>query len=230
MRRASVHGFMLATATAIIVASVLSGAAFAKGPSQAMIEGPGLAHPVPLRDPSSRTIGPYLASMVQDSGFWDRLWCRHCPSRLVRPAGVLGPRYTVRYTMTLEGHPSSQIVQYVYPYADPRPVTYMPGGQPYWTSGQTTTGGWYVARPRLRQLLIDIGLPATAPQVRHNPAALATTRASRGLPLIPILVVLGFALASTAVIVLARRRIHRAVVMSTDAQRRRVANSAKRRR
>jgi hypothetical protein len=212
MSRASVRASMMATTSAILVATVLSGAAIAKGPSQAVIEGPGLAHPIPLRDPSSRTIGPYLASMVQESGFWDRLWCRHCRSRLARPAGVLGPRYTVHYTMTLEGHPSSQIIQYVYPYADPRPVTYMPGGQPYWRSGQKTTGGWYVTRPRLRQLLIEIGLPATAPQVTPNPAALATTRAGGGSSVFPILIALGFALAGASVILMVRRRMHRAAV------------------
>ena len=203
---------MVAITIAAIVATALSGAAYAKGPSQAVIEGPGLAHPVRLRDTTSRTIGPYLASMVQGSGFWDRLWCRHCPSRLVKPAGVLGPRYTVDYTMTLEGQRSSQIVQYVYPYADPRPVTYMPGGQPYWTRGQTTTGGWYVARPRLRQLLIDVGLPASPPQTTHNPATLSTTHASPGPSTLPILIVLGFALAGSAVIGMTRRRVHRAAV------------------
>src|SRR5439155_7989983 len=65
MRRASTRGSMVAITIAAIVATALSGTAFAKGPSQAVIEGPGLAHPVRLRDTTSRTIGPYLASMVQ---------------------------------------------------------------------------------------------------------------------------------------------------------------------
>ena len=208
MRRASVRGSMLASATAIILVTALSGAALAKGPSQAVIEGPGLAHPVPLRDPSSPTIGPDLASMIQESGFWEQLWCRHCRSRSARPAGVLGPRYTVEYTMTLEGQPSSHLIQYVYPYADPRPVTSMPAGQPYWTRGQRTAGGWYVARPRLRQLLIGIGLPQTAPQATQDPAS-ATTTGTGSSSGVPLSIVLAVMLAGTALILIARRRMHR---------------------
>jgi hypothetical protein len=209
MRRPFVHGSMLIIATVIAVGIVLSGAAFAKGPSQAVIEGPALGHPIQLRDPSSPTIGPRLASLVQRSGFFDRLWCRNCRSRLARPAGALGPRYTVRYTMTMEGEPSSQIVQYVYPYADPRPATFMPGGQRYWVNGQRTTGGWYVARRGLTQLLIGIGLPPTIPRTAENHAALAAAAGGTS-PALMMLIGLGVAVACTAVILVARRRMYRA--------------------
>ena len=192
---------------AVVLAVVAAAPAFAKGPSQAVIEGPGLAHPVSFREPSSPTIGPYLASLIQNSGFFIGLSCHKCASRLVQPpAGVLGPRYTITYTMTLDRQPSGDIVQYVYPYAEPRPVTHMPRGQAYWTSGKTT-GGWYLARPKLTQVLIDVGLPATAADATRAPATPFTTpEASGRLPALPLWITAGVAILGIATIV--RRRRH----------------------
>lgn len=104
----------------------------AKGPSQAVLEGPGLTSPIPLRPPDQRTIGPALATMVQESGFFGGLNGTGSGYRITRPRNSqLGPRFTVRYTL---GGPGEEgiIVQYLYPYATFGPVTHMPSDQPFW--------------------------------------------------------------------------------------------------
>jgi hypothetical protein len=143
---------------ALCVAPVLlaSPPAFAKGPSQAILEGPGISSPIAMRDPGAPTIGPDLAALVTDSGLFTGLSCRTCEDRLRhRPTGELGPRYTATYTM---GTGSNEVVQYLFPYAAPDPVTYVPAGQRFY--GESTVGGWFIARPRLQRLLIDLGVPA----------------------------------------------------------------------
>jgi hypothetical protein len=143
---------------ALCVAAVLwaSLPAFAKGPSQAILEGPGISSPIAVRDPGAPTIGPELAALVTDSGLFTGLACRTCDDRLRhRPTGELGLRYTVTYTM---GSGSNEVVQYVFPYAAPDPVTYVPAGQRFYRG--STVGGWFIARPRLHRLLIDLGVPA----------------------------------------------------------------------
>ena len=56
----------------------------------------------------------------------------------------------------------STIVQTVYPYAKPDPLTYLKPGQTFF-DGQTTLGGWYQTPVRLKSDLVAIGIPATAP-------------------------------------------------------------------
>ena len=61
----------------------------------------------------------------------------------------------------------STIVQDVYPYAKPSPVTYMPAGQHVW-AGQRTHGGWFVAGPGLKATLVAAGLPQSPPPVASS--------------------------------------------------------------
>ena len=59
----------------------------------------------------------------------------------------------------------SELVQDIYPYAEPTPVTYMAPGQRFWTT-ERTHGGWYVTSfEPLKEQLVAAGLPATAPAV-----------------------------------------------------------------
>jgi hypothetical protein len=136
-------------------------AASAKGPSQAFLDGPGISSPIPVRDPNDATIGPDLAALVEQSGLFAQLSCSQCDGRMNhRPTGELGPRYRATYTVGATAgvaSPSNQIIQYLFPYALPDPVTYMPAGQRFLT--QKTVGGWFVASPRLRHLLNDLGVP-----------------------------------------------------------------------
>jgi hypothetical protein len=155
---------LLPLAFAICVIEVMwtSDPAMAKGPSQAVITGPGLADPILLREPDAETIGADLATVLKESGFFVGVWGGD-PDRLThRLAGDLGPRYTITYDMPMSDRRSDTIIQYVYPYAEPKPITYMPAKQAFWGS-EETVGTWYVARVGLRETLIGLGLPASAP-------------------------------------------------------------------
>jgi hypothetical protein len=136
--------------------------ASAKGPSQGVITGPSLPNPITLREPGSPSIGPELANVVTQSGFFVGVWGANDShgSLAHRPAGNLGPRYTITYTMAIPERPTSDIVQYVFPYAEPQPITYIPPNQTYWGRSKTL-GGWYAAPLEFRRTLIGLGLPAS---------------------------------------------------------------------
>jgi hypothetical protein len=175
--------------------------AFAKGPSQGTITGPGLSEPTTLRQPGAATIGPDLAKVLEQSRFFlvggDRDRLAH------RPAGDLGPRYTITYDMTLSDRLSGKIVQYVYPYAQRLPITHIPAKQKYWGT-QETVGAWYAAGIGLRQTLIDLGLPASgSPQAAAaadaGPAAVSTAAGSTPPGFVVATVILVVALAAVLI-------------------------------
>ena len=148
--------------------------ATAKGPSQGIITGPGLAGPIRLREPGARPIGADLARVVNLSGFFVGAWGDHDQHRLAqRPVGYLGPRYTITYSMGLSDRDSDKIVQYVYPFAEPVPITHMPPKQTYWDNYETV-GAWYAARIGLRKTLIGLGLPAPIAALRSAGTGTAT--------------------------------------------------------
>jgi hypothetical protein len=153
-----------ALALGVVLAFVAATPASAKGPSQGVITGPALAQPI--------TLGPDLAIVVMQSGFFVGTFggTRHVRGELAhQPAGTLGPRYTITYTMAIPDRPSSNIVQYVFPYADHLPITYMPPNQTYWGNNETP-GGWFAARVGFKQTLLRLGLPETpqADFLRHR--------------------------------------------------------------
>lgn len=202
--------------SAICVVAVLwtSLPAIAKGgPSQGVITGPGLAHPIRLREPGAKTIGLDLAKVVMQSGFSVGMWGRD-PDRLAhRPAGDLGPRYTITYNMTLSDRLTGTIVQYVFPYAEPLPITYMPAKQKYW-GGQETVGAWYAARIGLRQTLIGLGLPTSGssqPAAGNDAGTSAVSSPARsiGTPFLAATAVLALALAA---LLMRRHRLRRSVL------------------
>lgn len=161
MRRLLLGLTLISLATVWLVAAPF--AATAKGPSKAVVEGPGLTSPIRMRFPDSVE----LSSLIQHSGIWDQLFCHGCGRLEERnPAEQLGAAYRVTYTMLFpEGkrETSSDVVQYVYPFASPTPVTYVETGQPFWNT--KTGGGWFVAGPRLRGIMTDmIGVPVPGQQ------------------------------------------------------------------
>jgi len=167
---------LAAVAVTALVVVLGSAAAEAKGPSTATIEGPGIAAPIEVNRADSRMIGADLAMLVKDSKILSGLWCPRCDDRLRQPpTDRLGPRYTVTYTMALEGDlqaSTDTVVQYVYPFAVPHPVVYIPAHQPFWNTD--TVGGWFVARPRLRTLLTVSACPMR--RMRRSPPPLHPTR------------------------------------------------------
>jgi hypothetical protein len=148
---------LLAAAAAL---AVPAGAA-AKGASQATIDGPGLDGAVTVGG-NGESGGTPLGDLGQYSGFFPAVFGQSPdPTVTKRPAGNLGPRYEIVWTVP-GPNGDSTIRQDVYPYAQPEPVTYMKPGQKFW-DGQSTHGGWYVGDSLLKDTLTAAGLPATAP-------------------------------------------------------------------
>ena len=192
----------LSGAALVLAASVVAlgpAPTFAKGPSSAVIEGPGIDSSITLPEPGATTIGVDLARLIQDSGLFTES-CRTCDDRLRQPpSGELGPRYVITYSMGTTGGGgtrSSGLVQYVYPMATPDPVTYLPADQPF--LGGESAGGWYVARPRLARLLIRLGVP---PRVEFH-----RMMAAGGTSLMTALLIGASVVALAAAFVTLRRR------------------------
>jgi hypothetical protein len=138
--------------------------ATAKGPDRASISGPGLRQPVTIEgygeDGSSS-----LGVLATQGGFFAQMFGATGGGVLhARPKLSLGPRYKVTYRVP-GGDVSSTVQQDLYPYAARGPVTFMSAGQTFWGT-QRTTGGWFRGTPSLKQMLVDAGLPATAPPSR----------------------------------------------------------------
>jgi hypothetical protein len=146
----------------------------AKGPIEALLQGPGL-------DTSLRFELPYhsaaddprrapLEHLALATGYFTAVFSGvpadsyDAASRALRvepPPSDLGPRYTLTYR--LEGPAGGErIVQDVYPFAEPRPLTYVAPSQ---VANQL--GSWFVALPGLKHALVDAGLPQN-PQSGHD--------------------------------------------------------------
>jgi hypothetical protein len=161
MRRA-----LLSTILGVVVLLAPT-AALAKGASEATITGPGLGDGIRLAGEGDRA-GGQLMQLAQDAGFFPSIFVT-TPNPMLseRPDGTIGPRYTVVYVMPGPNGGVDEIRQDVYPYATPSPVSYVKPGQPYFGT-ERTVGGWYVAGSTLKDDLVSVGLPATAPPVADD--------------------------------------------------------------
>ena len=159
MRRLVVLG---STAGLILV---LAGPAAAKGGAdRATITGPGLKCGKLVL--SARADGGKLMGFLEAVGFYPALFAQvPNPMRDRRPSWRLGPRYKVVYRVPGPNRHNATILQYVYPYAQDRVVSYMRPGQPL-RDGTKTRGGWFVS-PLVRQTLVLVGFPAAPPRDGH---------------------------------------------------------------
>ena len=145
---------------AFAAALLLPGAADAKGPSTASITGPGLERQLAVAGQGELGPGTPLGTLVDFGGFFAQMYGQTpTPILRVQPKGVLGPRYTVIYVVPGPNSVASRVVQFLYPYAKPVPLTYMKPGQTYWGT-RKTHGGWYRASTTLTRTLVAAGLPA----------------------------------------------------------------------
>jgi hypothetical protein len=144
-------------------ALAVSAPASAKGPTAASLTGPGLDRALPVKGEGESGPGTPLGSLVQFGGFFAQVFDQSPdPTTRTRPAGDLGRRYRVDYLVPGPAGGSDTIVQEVYPYAKPSPVTYMRAGQHFW-GGMRTKGGWFVAGAGLKLALVKAGLPKSPP-------------------------------------------------------------------
>jgi hypothetical protein len=188
-------------AVALIAALALPAAASAKGPSLARITGPGLTATVTINGDGEGGTATALGLLVNETGFFPQTFGQS-PDPLLREqpaARQLGARYTVTYIVP--GPSTSVLRQDLYPYAAGGALSYMEPGQQIWD--QKTHGGWYRAgiSSELRQMLVNAGLPATAPAAvrSRNTSHLKQVRVALGAGA-------GIVLAAGALILLRRRR------------------------
>src|SRR6516165_1139249 len=186
----------LAAGTSIAAIS-LATPALAKGPSQASITGPGLAHAIVVSGGGEPGQQGTLAVLAGQTGLFTALFGpavslpvqMPAPLRTPPPKASLGPRYTVRYTVPgvtpRPGEQYGRIRQDLYPGAAGGPVIYTPPGQDGF--GQTLeVTGWVRASPQLTRTLAQLGVPSrsgtpSAPQTRP-PAAHPAAAHQAGSP------------------------------------------------
>jgi hypothetical protein len=133
--------------------------AFAKGPSEARISGPGLKDPLRLTWPSDGRSGSPMEALVNGGGFFQVAWGGQ-PNRILKrsPTARLGRRYVVRYLLPRPSGPGDWVRQDLYPFAKGGPVTYTPPRQRMYGT-RRALGGWFRAAPRLTRALLAAGLP-----------------------------------------------------------------------
>jgi hypothetical protein len=154
---------LLAAAIAL-AALVLPASALPKGAESASIQGPNLDSAITLGGTGEPGGGTPLGQIAEFTGFFPEAFGQSPdPTTNRPPAGDLGPKYTITYVMPGPNGARDNLVQDVYPYATPDPVSYMRPGQSFF-DGERTQGGWYVSPVALKRVLVQVGLPPTAPR------------------------------------------------------------------
>ncbi len=167
-------------ATGIGIAAVtLATPAFAKGPTQARITGPGLIHPIVLSGAGEPGQPGRLAALAEQTNFFTALFgaggTLPAPIRLRTPPpkASLGPRYTVIYTVPgvtpQPGEQFGRIRQDLYPRAAGGPIIYTRPGQRGFGQPLLVTG-WLRGSRQLIRTLAELGVPRTRPPAAAQPA------------------------------------------------------------
>jgi hypothetical protein len=176
----------------LFAAALLAPAALAKGPSEATITGPGLGKPI-----SFKGLGD-ASKLTEYAGVFPAVFGQSPdPMLRGRPAGRLGPKYTIRYVVPGGNSQTFRLSQDLYPYAQAGALTYMKPGQPIF--GAKTTGGWYPAGVALKDLLVRAGLPRSAPRA-------ASASSGTNLALVAGIGIPGALVLAGAALLVARRR------------------------
>lgn len=144
------------------LALALPATALGKGPSGAEMSGPGDGGGISFTG-GGETGGTPLGDLTQMGGFFALTFGQEPdPTLASRPAGDLGPKYTITYTVPGPNNELDKLQQDIYPYALGGPVTYMKPGQKFFGT-EETRGGWFKAAPVLKDTLVQAGLPKLAP-------------------------------------------------------------------
>jgi hypothetical protein len=169
-------------------ALALPATAFAKGPDEAKITGPGLDKAIVVSGPEED--GSPMMTFAGATGFFPAVFGQQPDPMLPgRPKGDLGPRYTIEYNVPGPEGKDYSISQDLYPYALPSAVTYMKAGQAIFD--MTTVGGWW-ADASLKDQLIALGLPKTAAAAEEaSPSSAGFFSTGRLGVLVLVLLVLG---------------------------------------
>lgn len=206
----------LAAAMSIAAAMTLAAPALAKGPSQARISGPGLAHALVVSGNGEPGEPGTLSTLTQQTRLFSVMFGPNTPVpphlRTPPPATSLGPRYTIIYTVfgqfTRPGEESGQIRQDLYPRAVGGPVIFTPPRQP---GGPVPFSGWFRAGRHLPGTLAKLGIspPAATQAGLQAPAAHPVAPQQAGSGAIAWLIASAAAIAAAALagtMLLLRRR------------------------
>lgn len=152
----------------------LAPAALAKGPTTAVIDGPGLASPVRVESDHATERLPAISTLMQRTGgvllFGEQV--RRTPPP---PAAELGARFVVTYFMDRE----PMLTQELYPFAAGGPYTFTPAGQWSIFTEADVPSGWFRAPAELTISLQSLG--AVDPGSPAGPAP-ATVAAADSAP------------------------------------------------
>jgi hypothetical protein len=143
----------------VVIAALIcgTGVASAKGPSDATIEGDGVAAPIELSGNEGESSAMY--TLVDQTGFFPALFGQVPDPMLDQaPTTDLGPKLVITWTVPF-GEPvgSGTVVQEVYPLAAGGPLTYTEPGQPFFEV-EKTRGGWYQAPAAITTTLESVGV------------------------------------------------------------------------
>jgi hypothetical protein len=152
----------------VVTAALLPATALGKEVKSVTITGPGLDQKITLEGGGEIETTP-AGMLAMQSGFFPELFDTSPDPTLVRrPEGPLGPKFQATYEFpNPETGEIARIVQDVYPYAKPYPVTYIPADRELW-KGEDAHGGWYLASADLKTALVKAGLPRTAQVARRS--------------------------------------------------------------
>jgi hypothetical protein len=176
----------------LVTAALLPATALGKEVNSVTITGPGLDSKITL--PGGGEVESTAAgNLAMLSGFFPELFDTAPDPTLVRkPDGPLGPKFQATYEFpNPETGELARIVQDVYPYAKPYPVTYIAAGRVVWT-GEDAHGGWYLASADLKTALVKAGLPRTAHIVRRDPGSSMGVWAGGAAGVAALLLALGY--------------------------------------
>jgi hypothetical protein len=180
-----------------IATLVVPATALAKGPSEAVVNGPGDGGGINFGGGSGPPDRGAVADLAEQAGLYPAVFAQTPDPMLdARPKAVLGPKYTISWTVPGPNNETWIVKQDVYPYATPAPLTYLKPGQTVYE--QATRGGWYQATPMLKQTLVDAGLPTSASG--------GSSSSSSDFPTTLLSVLTAFLLFATATGLLIRRR------------------------
>jgi hypothetical protein len=185
----------MATRLALLLAVVATGAllpatALGKEIKSVTITGPGLDQQISF---SGKLDARTSIDLAMQSGFFPELFdTSPDPTLTERPNGPLGPKFRATYEFpNPETGEVARVVQDMYPYAKPYPVTYIPSGREIW-KGQRAHGGWYLSPPELKAMLVKAGLPRSAHVVRKSSGSSMSLWAGGGAGAAVLLLALGY--------------------------------------
>jgi hypothetical protein len=177
---------------AAFLALALPAAALAKGPTEALISGPGLAKPLKLGGPGGWTDGSPMAELTSRAGFFQVVWGGQPGQTLTKsPTKDLGPRYRVVYVVPGPSGTNDRIHQDLYPFAKGGALTYTPRGQRFFDT-RRTLGGWFRVVPPLTATLVAAGLPRPTPPIAPTAGREGNSRPRWPLPIAALFVLVAF--------------------------------------